>query len=879
MASNEKKRWHDINSTGSYRGGGKQETEEEEWERLARTPSTSEKAWEWEQQQKEKRTSQSSSGGFAIHSLSWRHVDEAKKGNTEARNGDTIRLLCGVEGCSDKTSVRFEVSYKTAKGEIAQFASSSGTLKDGTAAVDITLNFAKIKADEYTIYFTPSVQGKYGKNCDIPLAPPILECAVVELPDVCFNAESPMPCLDENGIFEAALVAAFKFAKENSGKEAIVFGHGGKTGTPADEFDLSKQRAELLLCLLNGGQDRFVEIAGLCATIKDWQTCLVALAERYGWDCDPGKPDGKAGTITSKATEAFKKHCKEKLTIACEVNSKIDDASWCTMYDVMRKVIEDTIKQGPLSSPTLSSTSNGFYPCGNAFKPEGTGIRSKDGRRVEIVFFAKGKVPTLAVHTNKAELVTVQKCPVYDIRQTKKAFVEYTPIESSVLKIKEIDGSAHVVHNEKAVYTVKSFNRDVSVEEKKTVGWAIRIEGKEVERHEKAGTQFEFQAVGKYAGETITVHPFLHSPSDKLCVKTTVGLCLVFEHNELVWLDESHKEVKKWHATSGDKTHTDDTKEGGPIPEGRYVVVKGTGTHTSDDTWVQQTANASELKEFGTDKIEVIPFKTTDTHGRKRFYIHGGKEEGSAHGIDLTSKIKEFVDEFNKCGKSLVLVVRGGEQPTKSAQWKLGSLSMEFETGGRGPATVSSGTGDAGGVSYGSYQMTSALNGGTAKLFVQSSTFPWAIKFAGLTAGTQTFTEKWKAVVAENKDAFVKAEHDYIKRTHYDLLVNKVKQDNNVDVIEHSKTLNDVIWSTAVQQGGGTGIVGKAIAKINKPASKTKDYDEELIKQIYAERGRKKTDGTLAYFPNCSTDVQNGVAKRYVLELKKALEELQDENY
>src|ERR1043166_4761527 len=36
---------------------------------------------------------------------------------------------------------------------------------------------------------------------------------------------------------------------------------------------------------------------------------------------------------------------------------------------------------------------------------------------------------------------------------------------------------------------------------------------------------------------------------------------------------------------------------------------------------------------------------------------------------------------------------------------ELGSLSAKYETGGRGPGVVSSGAGDYGGVSYGSYQM------------------------------------------------------------------------------------------------------------------------------------------------------------------------------
>ena len=57
----------------------------------------------------------------------------------------------------------------------------------------------------------------------------------------------------------------------------------------------------------------------------------------------------------------------------------------------------------------------------------------------------------------------------------------------------------------------------------------------------------------------------------------------------------------------------------------------------------------------------------------------------------------------------------------------LGSLSAKFETSGRGPGTVSTGAGDPGGVSYGSYQMASKT--GTVKRFVTQSNFPWRAQF------------------------------------------------------------------------------------------------------------------------------------------------------
>jgi predicted chitinase len=519
-----------------------------------------------------------------------------------------------------------------------------------------------------------------------------ITCDAVEVPDACFSADSPIPLIDDAGLFEAALVAAFKFSKGNPSKESLIFGHGGVAGIIADEYDLSKQRAEAMLCLLKNDKERFVEIAGLCGTVKDWQRCLVSLASRHGWECDPGKPDGKAGPKTGKATEAFKKHCKEKLSIAVEADQKIDDAGWGAMFEVMRKLVanayRELAKEDALPALTFSGTSNGFYACGNAFKPEGKGIRSKDGRRAEIVFFEKGKCPDLGEHTKKTDPVTVEECPVYNNKRTARAVIEYKPAESKVLQIKTIDGPAALAHNEKGVYTVTTFNREATEAEKQAVCWVVMIDGKEVERHDKAGVRFEFTAIGKYAGEKITVHPFLRSPSDKLFIKTTIAQCLVFDGDELIWLDEAHKEVKKWRAWSGEKGKSDPAKEGGPIPAGRWVVLQSQRQQTPDDTWWQQVTNKKTLEEYGSDRIELVPFKATETHGRKRFFIHGGKEAGTGHGIDLTDKMKEFVDEFVKCGKNLVLVVDYGTALVDESSFLITSAQLEAIYGAAYKASI-----------------------------------------------------------------------------------------------------------------------------------------------------------------------------------------------
>jgi len=198
----------------------------------------------------------------------------------------------------------------------------------------------------------------------------------------------------------------------------------------------------------------------------------------------------------------------------------------------------------------------------------------------------------------------------------------------------------------------------------------------------------------------------------------------------------------------------------------------------------------------------------------------------------------------------------------------LGELSAKYETGGRGPGTVSTGAGDPGGVSYGSYQMASKM--GVPARFVTQAGFPWLSDFQGLTAGTAPFTACWKRIASAETDAFQRAQHAFIKKSHYDLLAAKVLNDDGLDVNTRCRALQDVIWSTAVQHGGATPIIHRAIANVSVPTTDP-GYDEKLIRAIYAERSRKKADGNLAYFSKSSPSVQKGVARRFRDELQDAL--------
>ena len=207
----------------------------------------------------------------------------------------------------------------------------------------------------------------------------------------------------------------------------------------------------------------------------------------------------------------------------------------------------------------------------------------------------------------------------------------------------------------------------------------------------------------------------------------------------------------------------------------------------------------------------------------------------------------------------------GGGASTPASGHELGGLSAKFETSGRGPGTVSGGVGDPGGVSYGSYQLASKLK--RPEEFLAREGARWAGEFGGARSGTPAFTSVWKAIAKREGPAFHAAQHDFIKRTHYDVQVAHVLNKTGVDLDKRSNAVRDCAWSTAVQHGPSSGIIVNALGD-------KKLEDRELLSAIYAERGRKGADGKLAHFRRASAAVQAGVAQRFRDELRDALKML-----
>ena len=82
----------------------------------------------------------------------------------------------------------------------------------------------------------------------------------------------------------------------------------------------------------------------------------------------------------------------------------------------------------------------------------------------------------------------------------------------------------------------------------------------------------------------------------------------------------------------------------GPIPEGKYWV-------NPAEIWELEWYNFWTNEDgWGKYRLTIHTFTTTVTHGRGGFFIHGGKNPGSAGCIDLTSKISDLVTDLDKEG-------------------------------------------------------------------------------------------------------------------------------------------------------------------------------------------------------------------------------------
>lgn len=189
----------------------------------------------------------------------------------------------------------------------------------------------------------------------------------------------------------------------------------------------------------------------------------------------------------------------------------------------------------------------------------------------------------------------------------------------------------------------------------------------------------------------------------------------------------------------------------------------------------------------------------------------------------------------------------GKPPPSAPGATGLGSVSRQFESV-EGAGAVSTGKGDHGGASYGTYQLSSKM--GQVQKFLKENE-KYGKEFESLTAGTEDFNKKWKELGGEK--GFAEAQEAFAKKQYYDAQVQTLG-DLGKKLTGKGRGVQEALFSTGVQYGGSSKLIEKALGG--------KDVDQMGEKDIINAIQDYKSQNVATNFKSSSVEVQRSVAGR-----------------
>jgi len=212
---------------------------------------------------------------------------------------------------------------------------------------------------------------------------------------------------------------------------------------------------------------------------------------------------------------------------------------------------------------------------------------------------------------------------------------------------------------------------------------------------------------------------------------------------------------------------------------------------------------------------------------------------------------------------------------------ELGSLSARYESRGN-PATI--GWDSTGGFSYGTYQLAAnvgVMNEFHAWLARAHPDLESQLAAAGGAAGARAGTEAYKAAWAQvmGTQAGAEAQHEYAVIAYFVPGNRLIKNKTTLDTTQRSVTVQNVVWSSAIQHGpgGARNIFQRALATLGYPPNEvtaTQPTDAAIVRAVYAER-RAENGGR--YFRSSTSAVRASVVNRFHNEEADALRSLEQE--
>ena len=312
----------------------------------------------------------------------------------------------------------------------------------------------------------------------------------------------------------------------------------------------------------------------------------------------------------------------------------------------------------------------------------------------------------------------------------------------------------------------------------------------------------------------------------------------------------------------------------GPNPH--YVVARGKdsrGNIVVDDPELGNTAiysnkilNNSKLGILtGGDSGIVYENVSENTNAGKKSSV--GTTYGISYGTSANENINANAKKAVNMSTGLASKIANASSSTTTTTTASQSLDgdyvgkhvKQFESGADGPAAISSGKGDYGGVSFGSYQFPSMKKSVTTEGALPDFwNKHFAAQYPGVQPGdNQAFKDAWLDAVNKDPSGFFNKEHAYIADQSYAPVARKLASNGVGDPTQYNRAAQEAAWSSAVQYGPGLAASVFQKSGVNSSMNPV-DYINKLYDYKIATVG--------STFKSSSKSVQNSIANRYAKE-------------
>ncbi len=243
-----------------------------------------------------------------------------------------------------------------------------------------------------------------------------------------------------------ALSLVFRQFELDPQKRILIAGHTDTSGGVRMNFELSEQRAQNVLYLLNGDRDAWSTASASRHNVEDYQQILTFFCIKNGWNCDPLGVDDAWGDNTETATQNFFNQLASDSVITAQEAQEIFNAirghgrkkwperAWQLVYDLYIQVLCETMGKTLAELNTLRTSllrfaysDQEYIACGESFPiddAEKENYRSQRNRRVEILFFDEGEAPELTCPEITTRTHTSEECPLRNIYRIHSAYLD-----------------------------------------------------------------------------------------------------------------------------------------------------------------------------------------------------------------------------------------------------------------------------------------------------------------------------------------------------------------------------------------------------------------------------------------------------------------------